>query len=112
MAGWTYPDYPNAQTSSTEIYDQMLNCSTGCLFNVAHDPGEHHDLAPSYPERVQHMKQRLEELRKGFYDNDETGVDSCPHGYNDDDKDLKCACWMAVNHYGGFFGPYQEVLEG
>jgi arylsulfatase A-like enzyme len=109
MAGWTYSDYPNAQTKKSEIYDQTMNCSLGCLFNVAIDPSEHHDLAQEDPVRLQSMKERLVELRKGFYDNDERGVDSCPHGFNDYDKDLKCACWMAVNKYGGFFGPFQEV---
>ncbi|KAG7374800.1 twin-arginine translocation pathway signal protein [Nitzschia inconspicua] len=112
MAGWTYSDYPNARTKKSEIYDQSMNCSTGCLFNVASDPGEHHDLAQTEPIRLQSMKERLVELREGFYDNDERGVDSCPHGFNDHDKDLKCACWMAVNKYGGFFGPFQEVDLG
>jgi arylsulfatase I/J len=110
MAGWTYPDYPNAETKQSEMYDQTLNCSAGCLFNVAADPGEYRDLADSQPERVKQMTKRLEELWAGFYDNDERGVDSCPHGFNDDDKDLRCACWMAVNFYGGFFGPYQDVM--
>ena len=113
MGGWTYPDYPNSQTTEHEIDNVTVDCTTGCLFNVAVDPGERDDIANSEPIRVQQMKQRLLELRQGFYENDDRGVDSCPEGYqNDGDGDyssLPCACWMAVNYYGGFFGPYQEV---
>ena len=108
-AGWTYPTYPNANTKPSEIYDASVDCSTGCLFNVERDPGEHNDVASSEPVRLQSMKKRLQELRRGFFENDDRGVDSCPKGYNDDDNSLLCACWMAVNYYGGFFGPYQEV---
>lgn len=50
------------------------------------------------------MKERLEELRKSFFQNNDVGQDSCPS-----DIDMPCACWMAVNYYGGFLGPYQEV---
>eukprot|EP00539_Tryblionella_compressa_P011485 CAMPEP_0178809894 /NCGR_PEP_ID=MMETSP0745-20121128/18370_1 /TAXON_ID=913974 /ORGANISM="Nitzschia punctata, Strain CCMP561" /LENGTH=127 /DNA_ID=CAMNT_0020470319 /DNA_START=30 /DNA_END=413 /DNA_ORIENTATION=- len=111
MAGWTYPDYPNSKTGDGDIYNQSINCSTGCLFNLVSDPGEHNDLAQleAQSSRVRSMKARLYELRQGFFENDDQGQDSCPHGYNDNDKDLKCACWMAVNYYGGFFGPFQEV---
>lgn len=112
MAGWTSSDYPNSRTTKSDIYGQTLNCSSGCLFNVAVDPGEHHDLAHLDPVRIQSMKERLLLFRKGFFDNDERGVDSCPHGFNDHDHELKCACWMAVNKYGGFFGPFQEVELG
>ena len=110
ISGWTYPDYPNAKTAGKdEMYGQTLDCSSGCLFNVDSDPSERHDLALSEPDRLQSMKERLIQLRKGFFENDEKGIDSCPPGFNDDDKDLLCSCWMAVNYYGGFFGPYQEV---
>lgn len=109
QAGWSYPDYPNASSKRNEILDQSINCSTGCIFNVETDPGEHENIARSEPARLQIMKKRLKELRKGFFENDDKGADSCPRGYNDDDDSLPCACWMAVNYYGGFFGPYQEV---
>ena len=108
-AGWTTADYPNSHTARHGIRPQSINCSTGCLFNVASDPGERTDMAALDPSRVEDMQQRLIELRKGFFENDDRGVDSCPKGYNDDDKNLLCACWMAVNYYGGFFGPYQEL---
>ena len=44
------------------------------------------------------------ELTKEFHENDDQNVDSCPEKHP-----LGCACWMAVNFYGGFLGPYQEV---
>lgn len=106
MAGWTYPDYPSKRTRRDEIQNQTVNCSTGCLFNVATDPGEHYNIAPQHPVRVQTMKKRLLDLQKNFFQNDDRGVDSCPHN---DTSSLPCACWMAINYYGGFFGPYQEV---
>jgi arylsulfatase A-like enzyme len=103
QSGWTGPVYPNASSSTSDIW-QDLNCSTGCLFNVAKDRGEHIDLAREQPVRLQAMKDRLQELRKSFFQNDDVGQDSCPPGI-----DIPCACWMAVNYYGGFLGPYQEV---
>jgi arylsulfatase B len=115
IAGWTYPNYPTSHTKGRdEIYNQTVNCSSGCLFNVQTDPGEHNDIAKLQPLRVQTMKSQLQALRKGFYDNDEKGSDSCPKEYNMGSNQLLCACWMATNYYGGFLGPYQEVeiLEG
>lgn len=116
QSGWTGPIYPNSTSYSSDIF-VGLNCSEGCLFNVAEDRGEHHDLAQEMPIRVQAMKQRLLELQDGFYENDDKGDDSCPtrdlkedDGDDDDDDDgMPCACWMAINYYGGFLGPYQEI---
>lgn len=107
QSGWTGPVYPNASSSTSDIW-QDLNCSTGCLFNVVTDRGEHIDLAQEQPVRLQAMKERLKELRTTFFQNDDVGQDSCPPSI-----DMPCACWMAINHYGGFLGPYQEVpMEG
>ena len=88
MAGWTYPTYPNAETQPNEIEDMNVDCFNGCLFNVHEDPSELTDIASLEPVRVQQMKKRLEELREGFYENDERGMDSCPKGYNDSDSSL------------------------
>lgn len=106
QSGWTGPVYPNATSSSADVSSIGLNCSNGCLFNVAEDRGEHVDLAAQMPVRVQAMKQRLSELKDGFFENDDQGDDSCP---KDLDDNMPCACWMAVNYYGGFLGPYQEI---
>lgn len=110
-AGWTQPNYPNTDTKAKEIESQSINCSTGCLFNVATDAAERVDLAKQDPLRVQAMRERLQILRQGFYENNDRGLDSCPfrNEEENDDDDLPCACWMAVNYYGGFLGPYQEV---
>jgi arylsulfatase B len=102
-SGWTGPYYPNASSTPDDIRLTM-NCANGCLYNLARDRGEHEDMAKQEPVRVQAMKQRLIELRKGFYENDDKGLDSCPP-----DIDMPCACWMGINYYGGFLGPYQEV---
>jgi len=103
QAGWTGPVYPNASSSSGDIF-VTVNCRMGCLFEVTEDRGEHRDLAPEMPVRVQSMKHRLLELQKGFFENDDKTNDACPQ-----DLDMPCACWMAINKYGGFLGPYQEV---
>jgi arylsulfatase I/J len=101
-ATWSGPYYP----SSAEKPNSMvtLNCSQGCLYNVAKDRGEHFNLAKKQAVRLQSMKHRLIHLRKEYYENDDVGVDSCPP-----DIDMPCACWMAMNYYGGFLGPFQEV---
>ena len=53
------------------------------------------------------MVVRLDELKKGFFSNNDTGVDACPAGVVP--KGVPCACWMARHKYGGNLGPYQEV---
>eukprot|EP00934_Nitzschia_sp_Nitz4_P000146 Nitzschia sp. Nitz4//scaffold248_size28759//7765//8979//NITZ4_008106-RA/size28759-processed-gene-0.13-mRNA-1//1//CDS//3329543983//146//frame0 len=103
QSGWTGSTYPNASSDTSDIF-QNLTCKNGCLFNVADDRGEHFDLASKLPLQLRGMKSRLLDLRKGFFENDDRGNDSCPSGI-----DMPCACWMAVNYYGGFLGPYQEV---
>jgi hypothetical protein len=81
-----------------------LDCHEGCLFDVLNDPGEHIDLSSEHPEILARMKQRLTELKDNFYENNDKNVDVCPPNI-----DIPCACWMAINYYGGFYGPYQEV---
>ncbi len=103
QSGWTSPIYPNSSSSTSDIFIG-LSCKKGCLFDVAKDRGEHFNIAREMPHKVEAMKKRLLDLKKGFYENDDTGVDSCPK-----DLDMPCACWMAINYYGGFLGPYQEI---
>lgn len=105
-AGWSGPQYPNINSTRADIQDKTVNCKDGCLFDVVRDPGERLDLALHDKIRLTSMKKRLEEHRKTFFENNDRGVDSCPSGI-----DIPCACWAAVNYYGGFFGPYQEVDE-
>ena len=102
-SGWTGSAYPNASSRPADMA-ATIKCPDGCLFNVADDRGEHENLAEQEPLRLKAMKKRLEELRVTFFENDDVGLDSCPPDIN-----MPCACWMAVNYYGGVFGPYQEI---
>jgi len=103
FSGWTGAVYPNS-SSLTNNPDIVLDCGSGCLFDVKNDPTEHIDISKQMPSIVNQLTARLTELRKGFYTNNEVGKNSCPPNIAGE-----CACWMAVNKYGGYFGPYQEV---
>ena len=69
-----------------------MDCTEGCLFDVAEDWTEHENIADRHPEIVTKMANELESLKEGFYSNDEKGEDSCPR-----DIEVECACWMAIN---------------
>jgi len=101
-AAWHGPDYPNASSHGD---DPVLQCGDrGCLFDVVADPTEHEDVRETHQSVAHELSARLQALAAGFFDNNDRGVDSCPAGI-----EMPCACWMAINHYGGFFGPYQEI---
>jgi len=103
-AGWAGVAYPNASTAQHSI-DYKIDCGDkGCLFNISADEGEHFNLAEQYPEKVEELGARMDELKKGIWQNNEQGHDSCPPNTTG-----LCACWMAWNKYDGFLGPYQEV---
>lgn len=36
-------------------------------------------------------------------------MDSCPEALDTDE--LSCGCWMALNNWNGFVGPYQDLEE-
>ena len=84
--------------------DGAHNCSSGCLFNVATDRGEYDDLAATNSQRVADMTQLLAEESERFFVNRDKGSDACPDGI-----EMSCGCWMAINKYGGAFGPFQNV---
>jgi hypothetical protein len=98
------PDFPNA--SSTDIRHFVQDCGSkgGCLYDVANDPSELVDLSASMPDIVDAMLARLAQLRRGFFENAETGADDCPS----DTAGMPCACWAGVHRWGGFMGPYQS----
>lgn len=100
---WTPPDWPNA-TSADDPIDKELDCSRGCLFDVAADPEEREDLAgrPEYAAAVERLAGRLVAARAAFYSNEERGEDACPPG-----TPGLCACWAARHVWGGYLGPYQ-----
>jgi hypothetical protein len=105
-ATWTGERYPNATSPAHRPGDANADCATpgGCLFDVVADPTEHVDVAAAHPDIVAAMKARLGELAKGFYSNNDTGVDACPPGIS-----VPCACYLALpgNKWNGFFGPFQ-----
>lgn len=65
---------------------------------------EHSNIASQYPDRAANMSARLQELSKGFFTNNDTGVDRCP---SDKPAGMPCACYLGIHEYGGYFGPYQ-----
>lgn len=100
-AGWHAPVFPNA--TSADPSAPTLDCTGGCLFNVWADEAEERDVAAQHPAVVARLKQRLANFSAGYYSNSDVGVDACPQ------KEANCACWMAHNTYGGFFGPWQKA---
>jgi arylsulfatase B len=71
------------------------NCSRGCLFDIMADPNEDHQIKDQ-PEVVAQMMQRLQELNKSNF-NPNRGAQN------------KLACEVAVDKYGGFYGPFIDV---
>lgn len=97
-ASWPGPQYPNATTETSPVYEAVQHCSAGCLYNVAEDPTEHEDVASQYPARVKSMSARLAELTKTIW--------QPAHEKNDP------ACMAtAQSKYGGFYGPWMELDE-
>ena len=62
-------------------------------------------LAAAMPSELGRLNEQLDEMQKGFYENDDHGVDACPATIGD----VPCACWLARHKYGGTMGPFQEV---
>ena len=104
-ASWTSETFPNTSSMQHPVEGTILNCSNGCLFDVVNDMTEHIDIAKENTQIVKYMANRLDELKKGFFVNNITGTYSCPKYVNNSD----CPCWMALNKWNGFWGPYQDV---
>jgi len=108
-ATWSGVVYPNASSPADPVDPgPTLACgTTGCLFDVVDDPTEHNDVAAAHPALAASMKARLVELRKGFFTNDDDFTNStvCPPGVNV----TPCACWAALNVWGGYFGPWSSA---
>ena len=103
-AGWTGPTFPNSSSPQHDLKKVVANCQHGCLYNLTQDYTEHVDISSSNQDIVNSMRERLKELKSGFYSNNETGIDSCPKNVNE-----PCACWMAANKYNGYIGPFQYL---
>ena len=103
-SGWTGPSYPNRTghqplPSPTDKYPPLMldtwahDCGEpGCLYDVAADETEHHNLAEALPDVARKLKARLDELNMANYDPDRGAGDPA-------------AC-RAAERYGGFYGPF------
>ena len=102
-ATWSGPFYPNS-TSDGSLATTELDCTDGCLFDIIHDETEHNDIIHENKEIAERMNNTLTALRKGYYSNDEKGIEFCPSNIT-----MRCQCWTALNKYGGFWGPSQYL---
>jgi arylsulfatase I/J len=84
------PNHPN----DTLCDDTNVGCPSGCLFNLAEDETEHHDLRLAEPVRFREMLQRIAVLALTTFLSNYTGpYDQC----------LSQADYSA--RYHGFYGP-------
>ena len=99
-ASWGGYLFPNSTSPDHPIQYTMLNCSNGCSFNLENDMTEHVNVINENSDIAKKMNDRLEELKKGYYSNNEPGIPLCPDNIN-----ISCQCWAAFNLYDGFYGP-------
>jgi len=97
QSGWTGPVFPNL-TSHRSSFDNFwetcgTTAETGCLFDVASDPGEHTNLAKQERELFGRMYRRLLEVQEGAFSPDRGHVSPA-------------ACQRALHSYRGFWGPF------
>jgi len=138
QSGWQGVHYPNASTdtccfnngprdcTSTRVGppdpcppNGDTDCNAGCLYEVRSDPTEHKPLHTLYPEKVQAMIKRIEELKETAFTPVRCSIDACDDGYGN----IACgaaaagggsscadprAC-EAANRNGGFWGPFIDV---
>ena len=90
---WTGPQFPNSSSNPSD-WETAVDCTLGCLFNLSQDPEERHDLATKRPDKVQQMVARILELNQTVFS---------PRRGSRDPK----ACDVALNQYGGFWGPFR-----
>jgi arylsulfatase I/J len=93
-AGWAGPVYPNNTGPGGGIYArERCGKNRGCLYNIINDPGEHNNLASQMPRKLKKMRKKLGEYRATHF-NPYRGEKS------------PAACEVALNDYGGFWGPF------
>jgi len=95
-SGWTGPFYPNATSAQRTPFSYSIHCNPACLFDVVADPTEHEDLAASEPAVVVELTAIMNEMRKTIWN----------RGQEPDDPLCKKT---AVDYWGGFYGPWQEL---
>lgn len=92
QAGWTGPVYPNTTTHSG--INSTEHCGDkGCLYNIKEDPNEYVNLASQLPAVLSEMQGKLNAYQASHFSPDRG-------------KSWPGACEMAVNKYGGFWGPF------
>ena len=96
QAGWPGPVYP---TTPRRDIDGTVHCGDtveeGCMYNIMEDPGEHKNIAASYPEQFKSMMARIAQIKKTTF--------SPNRG-----KQTDLACHYAEKR-GGFWGPFIDV---
>eukprot|EP01147_Barroeca_monosierra_P004931 gene4931-6915_t len=97
-ANWGGPNYPNASTTNDPIDNYTIDCgSKGCLFDVAVDSEERHDVADKNPDTLNFLLELKSSLSQTIWHNDPGHPDP--------------ACPAAAEHlYGGFYGPWIDVV--
>ena len=110
-AVWTGPQSPNATTALQKqfflhwncsscvppVLQGRANCSAGCLFNVATDPSEHHELSQAEPEKLQELKRKFAAYQK---------TDFNPVRGNKDPRACAAATTLYGTATGCFWGPF------
>ena len=104
QASWQGPVYPNASSPEHPMVGVHMDCTKGCLFDLEKDYTEHVDIAGGNPDIVKKMNDTLNDLIKGYYVNEDKLTQSCPKNIT-----IPCMCWMAMNKYDTFMGPFCEV---
>ena len=94
-AGWTGPIYPN--NSKEAGIDATQKCgTTGCLYNIKTDPEERNNLAATMPEILSEMQVKLAKYQASHFTPDRGTT-------------WPGACDVAMNKYGGFWGPFLDL---
>merc|ERR1712232_352738 len=102
-ASWAGPTYPNASSENDSVGDYNADCSPACLYNVGRsgDWTEHEDLADTFPDRVNDMLARLDDLKK-------TKWTDKPTPYEETCQDLDD---VMQSMYDGFYGPFCDLTS-
>lgn len=109
MDGWQGPMYPNVSTkkSDFEMSDAFTaHCGAqGCLFRLDLDPSEHHDYLKVSPRNSSLSALAARMLDSIRAHNATTFSPERGPGENDP-KVVDTPCSVALNQYGGYFGPF------
>jgi hypothetical protein len=127
---WTGPDFPN-KTSNANAWNTARDCSQGCLYNLTEDHTEHVDLASALPLLASQMRERLEQINRTAFspargpnrcaaDATARALPKLAKGAHSALSMLVCAraracdwrsplgCAVALEKYGGFWGPFAD----